>query len=71
MDNPDLLVTLGIQDTGNRQTKTKNTQEKKRKKKEAKQSKTQQNTKKMSNTNHTKTGGKHRSSRRVSSSCFL
>ena len=42
MDNPETLATLGSQDTGQRQTKQKNTTQK---------------TKKMSNTDTTKTSG--------------
>ena len=53
MDNPEILATLGTQDTGLRQTNTTQT------------------TKKMNNTNLTKTGGKPRYFRSVISCCLL
>ena len=56
MDNPEKLTTLGMQDTGRRQTKQKTQRIK---------------LKKMTNTDLTKNRNEPRCWRRVSSSCFL
>jgi hypothetical protein len=55
MDNPETLATLGSQDTGQRQTKQKNTTQKTKKMSNTDTTKnTTQKTKKMSNTDTTK-----------------
>jgi len=55
---PDILVTLGTQDTGRRQTKQTNTTQHRK-------------IKRLTTWTHIKTGGKPRCSWRVSSSWFL